>query len=296
VEITGKAFSLKFSRTTGTLVSLDYGYGELLANTAGPVLQAFRAPTDNDKGFGKWLARDWRAAGLDKPTRTVESFVITQSVPNTVRIETVARSTAAKGAFLHRAVWIIRGDGSVDVENYFEPSGELPPLPRIGVVMQLSPKLENFRWYGNGPDENYVDRREAAPIGLYSSTVTQQYIAYARPQENGNKEGVRWLTLTDAAGHGIMVVAKEIPISATALHFSVADLDAAKHAFELKPRPEIFLSLDVKQCGLGNSSCGPGVLEKYAVPVQPYQLHLSFRSCAPARDSDIAAAARKTYR
>ncbi|MFT3870707.1 MAG: glycoside hydrolase family 2 TIM barrel-domain containing protein [Nibricoccus sp.] len=296
VQITGKIFAAKFSRSTGTLVSLDYGYGELLANSAGPVLQVFRAPTDNDKGFGKWLARDWRGAGLDKVTRTVKSLTVTQPASALVRVESVAYSAAAKGAFVHRAIWTIRGDGSIDVENQFTPEGELPPLPRIGIVMQLAPTLENFRWYGHGPGENYIDRREAAPVGLYSSTVAQQYVAYARPQENGNKEGVRWLTLTDKSGRGLLVVAKGEPISATALHFSVSDLDAAKHAYELKPRPEIFLSLDTKQCGLGNSSCGPGVLEKYAVPVQPYQLHLSFRPCAPASDSDVAAAAHKTHR
>ena len=296
VAITGKIFGIKFSRSSGTLVSLDYGYGELLANSAGPVLQAFRAPTDNDKGFGKWLARDWRAAGLDKLMRTVESLVVTQPAPNVVCVEAVARSTAAKGFFVHHAIWTIRGDGSLDVENRFEPFGDLPPLPRIGVVMQLSSELENFRWYGRGPGENYIDRHEAAPVGLYSSTVTAQHVAYARPQENGNKEGVRWLTLTDATGRGLMVVAGETPISATALHFSVADLDSAKHAFELKPRPEIFLSLDAKQCGLGNSSCGPGVLEKYAVSVQPYTLQLSFRPCLPASDTEAAVAARKTYR
>jgi len=296
VSISGKSFSARFSRSSGTLVSLNYGYGELIANYAGPVLQAFRAPTDNDKGFGKWLARDWRAAGLDKLARTVESFVVTQPAANLIRVETVARSAAATGVFVHRSVWMLRGDGSLDVENHFEPSGALPPLPRVGVVMQLNSAFENFRWYGNGPGENYSDRHESAPVGLYTSTVAAQYTPYARPQENGNKEGVRWLTLTDKSGRGLLVVAKEVLISTTALHVSPADLDAARHAYELTPRPEIFLSLDAKQCGLGNSSCGPGVLERYAVPVQPYQLHLSIRPCSPASDSDVAAEARKNYR
>ncbi|MFT3781367.1 MAG: glycoside hydrolase family 2 TIM barrel-domain containing protein [Nibricoccus sp.] len=296
LTVIGQGFKAIFDRSAGTLVSLDYGYGELIANAAGPVLQAFRAPTDNDKGFGKWLARDWRNAGLDKLQRSVQSFVVTQPAPNLVCIETVARSTAAKGAFAHRVIWTIRGDGSLDVENHFEPTGELPPLPRIGVVMQLSNQLENFRWYGHGPGENYADRLEAAPVGVYASTVAAQYTPYARPQENGNKEGVRWLTLTDASGRGLLIVAKNAPMSATALHFSVVDLDTAKHAYELKPRSEIFLSLDAKQCGLGNSSCGPGVLERYAVPVQPYVLNFSIRRCGPGNDGEIAVVARKAYR
>jgi beta-galactosidase len=198
---------------------------------------------------------------------------------------------------VHRAKWLVRGDGSIDVENRFEPSGELPPLPRLGLVLKLAPELGFFRWYGHGPGENYSDRLESTPIGLYSSRVTAQYVAYARPQENGNKEDVRWLTLTDKAGQGLLISATETPVSATALHFTVADLDAAKHAYELKPRAETILSLDAKQCGLGNSSCGPGVLEKFAVPLQPYQLNFRIRPCVPGTtDTDAAAAARKIYR
>ncbi|HEX2851718.1 MAG TPA: glycoside hydrolase family 2 TIM barrel-domain containing protein [Opitutaceae bacterium] len=298
VRIVGKNFSISFGRAAGTLVSLDYGHGEVLApeEPSGPVLQAYRAPTDNDRGFGKWLARDWRQAGLDKLTRTVESFVVTQPAKNLVRIEVIARSEAAKGALVHRATWTVRGDGSIDVDNRFEPSGELPPLPRIGVVMRLAPGLENFRWYGHGPGENYSDRLSCSPVGLWKSTVAAQYVPYAKPQETGNKEGVRWLTLTNSEGRGLLVVAENEPMAASALHFTAADLDTAKHAYELKPRAGIVLSLDARQCGLGNSSCGPGVLERYAVPAnQSYRLRFGLRSCAPAPDRAVAAVARIRY-
>jgi len=93
-----------------------------------------------------------------------------------------------------------------------------------------------------------------------------------RPQENGNKEEVWWLSLTDAAGRGLRVSAGEEPMSASALHFTAADLAAARHNYELQPRPEVVLSLDARQCGLGNGSCGPGVLERYAVPPKAYRL------------------------
>jgi beta-galactosidase len=106
---------------------------------------------------------------------------------------------------------------------------------------------------------------------------------------------VRWLALTDATGRGLLVVAEAQSMAATALHFTAADLDAAKHAYELKPRAEVVLSLDARQCGLGNSSCGPGVLERYAVPVQPYRLHVSLRPCSAATDAETAATARQQY-
>lgn len=292
IAISGRPFKAEFSRTAGTLVSLDYGAGELIAAGAGPILQAYRAPADNDKGFGKWLARDWRQAGLDRLARTIESIAVTQPAADRVKVEVVARSVASTGAFVHRATWMVRGDGIIELANRFEPTGGLPPLPRIGVVMQLSAGFDTFRWYGHGPGENYSDRKQSEFVGLWKRAVAYLATPYVRPQENGNHEEVRWLTLTNASGRGLMVVAEQDAMAATALHFTAADLDAAKHAYELKPRTETILSLDARQCGLGNGSCGPGVLEKYAVPVQPYELNLSFRPVAPGSDAQTAAAAR----
>jgi beta-galactosidase len=301
IRIEGTNFTATFSRAAGTLTSLIYDGHETLApapnGLVGPVLQIYRAPTDNDKGFGKWLARDWKQAGLDHLERRVTSFEIRQSKSNEVRITTVATSTATNGAFIHRAIWIVRGDGSLDMDNRFECSSNLPPLPRIGVVMRAASEFKNFWWYGRGPHENYSDRKESADVDIWPDTVDEQYIPYVRPQENGNKEDVRWLTLTDWTWRGLLVAAKEYPMSVSALHYTVEDLIAVKHNYELKPRPEVVLSLDARQSGLGNGSCGPGVLERYSVPPQVYRLHLRFCPCPPTATYDeIAELARQIYK
>jgi beta-galactosidase len=114
--------------------------------------------------------------------------------------------------------------------------------------------------------------------------VAEQFVPYPRPQETGNKEGVRWLALADDAGNGLLVTSAGEPIAASVLHHTVGDIAAAKHPFELKPRPEVVLSLDARQCGLGNSSCGPGVLERFAVPVQNYRLQFTFRPLLPTTE------------
>jgi beta-galactosidase len=279
VGIHGKAFSATFSRSEGTLISLKFGGLECLGETAnapaGPILQLFRAPTDNDRGFGHWLAREWQDAGLDHLTRHVDSFKVSQLRSNEVQVQTIATSSAANGGYTLATTWTIRGDGSVDMKNQFRPFGNLPvTLPRIGLVMRLGGMFENFHWYGRGPWENYADRKQSADMGLWSSTVTRQYVDYVRPQENGNKEDVRWLTLADANGQGLRVESLGKPMSVSALHFAAADLFAVKHDYDLKPQPEVVLSLDARQCGLGNSSCGPGVLQKYAVSPDKYSLEL----------------------
>ncbi|HEY3762556.1 MAG TPA: glycoside hydrolase family 2 TIM barrel-domain containing protein [Verrucomicrobiae bacterium] len=280
IKIEGQNFSATFSQ--GTLTSLDYGGHELLPQTpgaiAGPVLQLFRAPTDNDKASGKGLARDWREAGLQNLSRASSPFQVTHKKNGDITITSSDTNTAdaSPAGYVEKTIWTVHGDGTLDMDDSFQPFGTLPLLPRIGIVMNLVKDFENIRWLGRGPFENYSDRKDATDMGVWQSTVTQQYVPYIRPQENGNKEDVRWLELTDATSNGVKISSVEAPISFSALHFTAGDLASARHYYELKPRPEVILSLDAKQCGLGNASAGPGVLEKYSVPPQNYQLHLRF--------------------
>ena len=296
IAISGAGFSVRFDRATGTLSSLRYDRRELLFSAAdrpgGPILQLYRAYTDNDKGFGKWLARDWENAGLARLARSMVEVSLLPSAPDRVVVKTSTRSEAIGGGYVHEARYTVRGDGSIEVENSFTPHGELPPLPRIGVGLVVAPGYERFSWYGHGPHENYADRLQSAPMGLWRSTVTDQYVPYPRPQSTGNKEGVEWLALTDEVGSGLLVVAEGAPIAATALHYRTSDLDTARHTHELEARPEVYLSLDARMSGLGNSSCGPGVLAKYAVPARPYALHYSLHPLSPGQSPAALARSR----
>ncbi len=266
-----------FDLSRGAIVSFTHSGRQILANTnGGPVLQLFRAPADNDRGFGKWLARDWREAGIDKLTRESETSFYSAGTP--FRVEFRSRSTATNGSGFHQTeTWLIHPDGTIDYSSRFKPFGPLPPLPRIGVVMQLNPALTNIAWFGRGPWENYSDRKESADVGIWNSTVAELFVPYVRPQETGNHEDTRWLKLTDHLGNGFQINGSENLFSFSALHFIAGDLTAARHPHELTPRHDVVLSLDAKHSGLGNGSCGPGVLEKYAVLPQSYELKLQFR-------------------
>ncbi|MCA9260889.1 MAG: DUF4981 domain-containing protein, partial [Planctomycetales bacterium] len=263
-----------FARHSGLLVELSCDGAPSLVSTderpAGASLQVFRAPTDNDRGFGKWLAKNWEEAGLARPVRTLLEFSWRQQA-NEVVVESRHRYAVEDGAFVQVSRWRLAPDGA-EATFVLEPEGELPPLPRIGVAFQSAPRLEQVVWYGHGPHENYADRKAACDVGVWRSTVSEQYVAYPRPQETGNKEGVRWWELRDEEGRGLRFTSLGAPLAASALHYACDDLAAARHAHELTPRKESILSLDARQCGLGNSSCGPGVLAKYAVPVQPYEV------------------------
>ena len=158
----------------------------------------------------------------------------------------------------------------------------MPELPRLGIVLPIRSGLDHFTWYGRGPWENYPDRKTSCFVGLWSGKVSEQYTHYPRPQDSGNKEDVRFLELTDDYGKGIRVEAVGKTFSASALHYTVNDIYRATHDYQLQERPDVILSLDAAVLGLGNSSCGPGVLKRYAIEKKEHRLKVILKKTQQA--------------
>ena len=281
ITVTTPRTKAVFSRATGTLSELVLDGKTILADrtgiVAGPQLQVERAFTDADN----WMRKPFIAKGLSqlcyhaRPIRTADGKVFTS-----------VRVTGAKsGGFEHETVWTFNDNGCVTAEHTVMPFGDVPPLPRIGTFQRLDPSLENLTWYGRGPWENYVDRCEGCDVGLYRSTVTDQYIDYIRPQDCGGKTAVRWATLTDANGRGVKITC-DAPFFLQTLHFTRDDLDQARHRpgdprrdNPLVPRAEVCLSIDCRQTGLGCNNCGPIPLPQYRFPVEKTTWRVTFAPC-----------------
>lgn len=239
---------------------------DVLGMLSGLRMQAFRAPTDNDKSFGNWLAKDWKNHRLDAPVvRTIVPLRDTtraDGIPHQYKVE---KYCYEKGAIVVTTDYLTYTDGTVDIEQNYRFEGELPELPRLGLNFMLGEQYGNISWYGRGPIESYPDRKEATYIGRWESTLEEQYTPYPRPQDGGNHEEVTDLRLTDHRGHGIRISAIDTPFSFSALPYTAEDLAGATHDCELVPRKQVVVSIDAAVLGLGNSSCGPGVLKKYAI-------------------------------
>jgi beta-galactosidase len=112
--------------------------------------------------------------------------------------------------------------------------------------------------------------------------VDEQYVPYILPQENGNKTEVRWAALTNELGVGLIAIGNplmEVGVS----HYTAHDLYQATHTYELSRHDEVYLSLDMKQCGLGGHSCGPMVLPQYMIPPAKYNFTFTLRPVSPDR-------------
>ena len=268
-----------WNAATGELESLRYGTQPIFGRRdtlAAMRFSAFRAPTDNDRSFGNWLAKDWTRHGLATPAVEPRGMRCEQPAPDRLVVTAHRCFRYAEGTIEVESRWTLWGDGTLELEERYVPAGELPELPCLGSVWTADSALQRVGWYGFGPMESYPDRSEAARIGRWQSTVAEQYTHYPRPQDSGNKEAVVELTLTDSRGRGVRVTAVEAPFSAKVLPYTAQQLAATAHDCDLRPLATPQLTLDAAVLGLGNSSCGPGVLKKYAVEKREHRLRVRF--------------------
>mgnify|MGYP004455403143 FL=1 len=238
----------------------------------------YRAPMDNDKGFGNWIAKDWKNNRLDNPeVVTVKPLSSKRNADGTVTVAVTQECRYVNGKITADYAYTMDASGSVDFKAVYTPEGQLPPLPCMGNTFVLDKDMTQLSWYGMGLQDSYVDRLEATSIGRWTSSVPQEYVHYPRPQSSGNHEQTVTLSLTTAKGKGYTVTTADgKPFSFSALPYSEAQLSTVAHDCDLQAEDNVYLNIDARMMGLGNSSCGPGVLTKYSVLQEPHTLHLMF--------------------
>jgi beta-galactosidase len=280
INVRGDGFEVAFDRATGVI--RRYAWQGMDLVQSGPVLNAWRAPTDND-GF-KWMENEehkllaqWLEAGLDRLENKLDSLSCCQPRAQVARIEAnhTVQAAGIEAGFHHQVVYTVYGNGAVLMDQEVTCFGAVPPLPRVGVSLVAPAGFEQFTWLGRGPQESYVDRKAGVPVGLYSGTVDEQYVPYIMPQENGNKTDVRWAALSNGET-GLLAIGEPL-LEVSASHHTVQNLYEAYHTNELVRMPETYFNLDFAQCGLGGNSCGPRTLDKYLVRPGTYRFAVLFR-------------------
>ena len=190
---------------------------------------------------------------------------------NTVSINAVYDMPDVQGE-LTLTYLVYANSGVMNVTESFKATegAKVSDMIRFGMLMQLPYNFDKSTYYGRGPIENYSDRKDCMPVGIYSDDADNQYFPYIRPQESGTKSDMRWWKQTDAAGFGFQVKSCK-PFYASALHFDTAELDDGedkeqRHSFNLNKSKYTNLFLDAEHMGVGGTnSWGALPLEKYRV-------------------------------
>lgn len=266
-----------FDSQSGYLTSFRYKGNEYLEKQQGPRPDFWRAVTDNDFGNnmpGKNL--NWKKVSLQQK---LKSFVVKELNAGTCQIIAVWDLPETGNSF--STIYTVSGNGKIHLKNRLEASStEKSDIPRIGMVLCLKREFENMCWFGRGPWENYVDRNVSSFVDLYQSKVADQMVPYIRPQENGNKTDVRWVSLSNKDGVGLMAVSdsKQKGFETTAMPYLTSDFDARKetdygpvskeqkHTTDVKEQNLVRWNIDYFQRGLGS------VDSWYSKPLDKYML------------------------
>ncbi len=245
------AVSGEFDLKSGTLRNYSKKDGMQLNRLPEPYF--WRAPTDND--FGNGMPANlgiWRSAHQTKKIQKVEVGGQTaEGISLKVALELTGIGVP------YTLEYFIQNDGSIKLTAAIDMTGrDLPEIPRFGMRVQLPSMYDSLQYYGRGPWENYDDRKESAFVGLYADNVENQFTGnYIRPQENGYKTDVRWVSLTNKQGKGVKFSGIQ-PVCFSALHHSTESMDPGmnkkqQHPTDLPPDANIYLHIDLKQRGVG---------------------------------------------
>lgn len=279
IGVKGEDFDCLFSMLNGGLVSYRYAGKEMIEKI--PMPNFWRAPVDNDNGsMAPARYAQWKIASMYISHRNGGMF---DNVPtkveekdNTVKI-TYTYFMPTTPSSKCEVSYTVFGDGTIETKLMYDPVEGLPDMPEFGMMFQFDADYDNLTWYGMGPEETYADRRHGAKLGIYSNKVADNMAKYLVPQECGNKVGVRYASLVDAKGRGMMFEGDELSFSA--LPYTPHELENAAHVYELPQVHHTIVRVALAQMGVGgDDSWGSWVHPEYHIDVtKPLEFTFHFK-------------------
>lgn len=265
--VKGENFDVMFSYLNGGLVSYRYGGVEMIQMIPKP--NFWRAPNDNDCGnLMQMRYAQWKIASMylshKYPTgghypAGYEPKIQVHEDCAEITFTYVMPTTPASQCELTYKVY---GDGTIRTTLSYDPVKELGDMPEFGVMFKFDADYNQVTWYGMGPEETYVDRCQGAKLGIYKNKVEDNMAKYLVPQECGNKVGVRWATVTDRKGRGMLFAGDQIEFSA--LPYTPHEMENAMHPYELPQVHYTVVRVSKQQMGIaGDDSWGAKTHPEY---------------------------------
>lgn len=256
--ITGEEFIYTFSE--GVLTSIRCKGEEMLLAPLIPNLN--RVITDNDIAVGNFVPQ----LGPYVPVR--------QWSKNANKLSCYQKSIKAKSKFIEiNTKWKhplcryldifyrIYAGGEIEIE--MKICSKSIEVVRLGMQLTIPLGFDHINWYGRGPHECYMDRKQSASISRYSSTIKDLEHKYMRPQENATRCDVRELQVTnngqweigvkDLSGKGLLF---------SAWNYSQESLEQSTHSHLINYEELAILNIDGVMCGVGGDLPGMASLHK----------------------------------
>ncbi|MBQ8683394.1 MAG: DUF4981 domain-containing protein [Clostridia bacterium] len=250
ITLSGEGFRYTYDTHTGLFSSLGMAME----------WSVWRAPTDNDMH----IRQRWSSHGYDALEPRTYDTAVAPSDGSAVVITRLSLAALWRQPPLRLEVcWTVYGDGAIDCRCQVQRDPEAVWLPRFGVLLRLPPEMAQVTYLGRGPVENYPDKRQAAYMGVFVTSPTDNHEDYVRPQENGSHGNTRYVQVAAPSG-GWRVDATERPLSFSVSPYTPTELTRCGHSWQLPaPTEKTVLCIDYAQSGVGSNSCGPALDEQY---------------------------------
>ena len=249
VKISAKGTEIYVGKRTGLIDYLTVDGKEMLQNRESIVPEFWRAPTDNDYGAG--LQR--RFATWKSPRMEIKGF---ETAGNTI----VVKFNMPEQKATLEMTYAVTTKGEVVVEELMmaDKEAKISDLSRYGMQLQMPRQYNQVEYYGRGPVENYIDRKNSEFVGVYKNAVQNEYYEYVRPQESGNHTDVRWFSVIDNNGNGLQFYSNA-PMEASAIPYTNDQIDDGMykdkkwghHSGDLIPAGKTCVHIQKRQFGLG---------------------------------------------
>ena len=287
VKVAGDNWTVSFDKKTGEMTSYQSNGKEMIAEGIEP--NYWRASTDNDKKES--VDAKWKTANenvqIDEVSVAKEDKVVYISVARTLKNCADSKD---------RLTYAIYANGEILVKATMAPNSNMSNLQRVGTRLQLAAGLDNLTWYGRGESDSYSDRKAGYDVGVWSSTVDEQFTNYVYAQETGNKTDVRWMAVTDADGDGLLVDAQDHLLEMSALNCTQEALEAAAHPYQINRTDNTVLTIDYAQMGLGTASCGQATLSQYLLGTgKTYSYTYRLKPISKSTSEELMTESKKNY-
>ena len=273
IVVTDGENAYTIDRPHGLLKSIKGCGKEMLTAAVTPTI--WRAPTDNDRN----IKHQWRNQFYNNMRLHCRECAVKDVTDDCITVTaTLVMCAPARDPLLSMDIQYIfaRGEGvKVDMDVRVEKENAF--LPRFGVKFKMPADCEQLAYFGRGPVESYIDKKQASRVGCYRTTVTEHFEHYVRPQENMAHIETRWMQVSNAAGQGLLTTNTEETkdFSFNCSHFTARQLTGTAHDYELTPLAETVVHIDYRQSGIGSNSCGPELDKKWRLDDREF--HFSFR-------------------
>ena len=279
IKVAGDGFLYTFDKRAAAFSQLEAAGKVLL--TEGMAFDVWRAPTDNDGS----VRREWQDMGLDRLHTYVydcnweqEEHCVAINADFSLLADTFPKQVEAS------ARWKVNTAGEISLSVDVHIGDRVAFLPRFGIRFSMGKAFDRVEYFGPGPSDSYIDRKNASYMGVFRSDVASQMTDYIRPQECGNHFGTEWAVVCDAEKRGLLFWRRE-GFDFQALPYTAWELDAAGHNYSLPVSDKTVVHLDYRQSGVGSNSCGPRLDEKYQLREKDFTMELKLRPFDGKADS-----------